>query len=138
MRSKLIPLFCLAALLSACSSTPTDRIEKNRSAFDQYPAEVQEKIRAGKVEIGFTPDMVRLSLGEPERKVTRKTDRGAAEVWIYIEEKPQVSLGFGFGSVGHHSASGVGISTSTGGRDPDETVRVEFHDGKVSAVEWSK
>jgi outer membrane protein assembly factor BamE (lipoprotein component of BamABCDE complex) len=138
MNLRLFSLLCLAALLSACSSTPENRIEKNQSAFDQYPADVQQKIRRGQVEIGFTPEMVRLALGEPTRVATRKTDSGEVEAWIYIDSKPAVSFGIGFGTGGHHSGGGVGIATSTGGRDVDEKVRVEFRDGKVTGVEWSK
>jgi len=61
-----------AALLAACA-TPDSRIADNRSAFSQYPAEIQAKIKAGQVDVGFTPEMVLMALGEPTRKFTRKT-----------------------------------------------------------------
>lgn len=137
MRYSICSSLLLVALLSACS-TPDSRIDSNRAAFEQYPAAVQEKIRAGRVDVGFTPAMVRLALGEPSRTFTRKTETGEAEVWIYTENKPAISFGFGYASGGYRSGSAVGVSTSTGARDPDEKARVEFRDGLVFAVESSK
>jgi hypothetical protein len=128
----------LVALLSACS-TPDSRIDSNRAAFDQYPAAVQEKIRAGRVDVGFTPEMVRIALGEPKRTFNRKTETGEAEVWIYTDSKPAISFGIGYSSGGYRSGgTGVGVATSTGGREADEKARVEFRDGLVAAVEYSK
>ena len=137
MRHITIPCLMLIALLSACSS-PDSRIESNRAVFDKYPAEVQAKIRAGKVDVGFTPQMVKLALGEPSRRLTRKTEAGELEVWMYADNKPQISLGFGIGSGGSHSGMGVGMSTSTGGYQDDEKIRVEFRAGLVESVEYRK
>jgi len=134
-------LLCLvsAALLAACSSTPESRIAKNQAAFEQYPAAVQQKIRAGEVEVGFSPEMVRLALGEPARQLSRQTAGDTAEVWVYHRNGPRFSFGVGVGgAVGGHTSAGVGVSTSTGGYDPEEKMRVEFRDGKVSAVEYVK
>jgi hypothetical protein len=138
MNTRLVSLLCLGVLLGACSTTPANRIDKNRSAFDQYPADVQEKIRAGTVEVGFTPEMVRFAMGEPKHKMTRRTDRGDADVWIYVDSKPAISLGIGIGSGGRHTSGGVGIATTTGGRYDDEKARVEFSEGKVIAVALSE
>ena len=137
MRYFLLPCLLIMAFLSACS-TPDSRIESNRSAFDKLPAEVQTKIRAGRIDVGFTPEMVRLSLGEPARQLTRKSDKGEVEVWIYTDDKPQISFGFGVASGGRHSGVGVGMETSTGGYEPDEKVRVEFRDGLVVSIEYRK
>ena len=125
------------ALLAACS-TPDSRIAGDRAAFDQLPAEVQQKIRAGQVDVGFTPEMVRLALGEPDRKFTRKTGAGDLEVWGYHDNTPQFSIGLGIGGGGRHSAVGGGMEMSTGGYDPEEKVRVEFRAGRVSAVDYLK
>ena len=127
----------LVALLSACSS-PDSRIDSNRAVFDKFPAEVQAKIRAGKVDIGFTPEMVKLALGEPSRQLTRKTDAGEAIIWMYADNKPQISFGLGIGSGGSRGGMGVGMSTSTGGYQDDEKIRVEFRAGLVESVEYRK
>ncbi|HWA27175.1 MAG TPA: hypothetical protein VG734_16080 [Lacunisphaera sp.] len=134
----------LAATLFAAgcaSSTPQSRISRNHQAFESFPSEVQRKISAGVVDVGFTPQMVRMALGEPAREFSRRTENGTTEVWVYNDKSPRVSVGFGvgFGSYGRHSASSVGVSTSTGsGYDRDERMRVEFRDGYVSEVEYRK
>lgn len=136
----LLPVLCLAsaALLAACSSTPDDRIAKSQAAFGQYPSVVQQKIRAGEVDIGFTPEMVLLALGEPSRQFNHQSATGTAEIWIYHDNGPRFSFGIGVGSFGRHSATSLGVSSSTGGYDPEEKMRVEFRDGLVSAIEYVK
>lgn len=136
---RLLPLsLALATLMlfTACSSTPEQRIMKSSSLFDTYPPQVRQKIRAGEVELGFTPDMVRLALGEPSRVFSRQTETGVAELWVYHDRGPRFSFGVGLGSYGRHSASSVGVSTSTGGYDTEERMRVEFRDARVTAVEY--
>lgn len=125
------------ALLAACS-TPESRIAGHRADFDQLPAAAQQKIRAGQVDLGFTPAMVRLALGEPDRVFTRRSDRGDTEVWGYQDHGPHFSIGLGVGAGGRHSAVGGGLAMSTGGEDPDEKIRVEFRAGKVTAVDTRK
>lgn len=121
-------------LLGACSS-PDSRIADNRSAFDRFSPDIQQKIRTGQVDVGFTPEMVIMSLGEPARKFTRKTDKGDTEVWSYHDDSPKFSFGVGVGSGGRGSSVGGGVGVSTGGYDPDEKVRVEFREGLVTAVD---
>ena len=124
-------------LLAACA-TPDSRISDNRSAFDKLPPDIQQKIRTGQVDIGFTAEMVVMALGEPARKFTRKTDLGDAEVWSYHDDSPKFSFGLGVGSGGRRSSVGGGVGVSTGGYDPEEKMRVEFRDGKVAAIEYVK
>ena len=133
------PFFALVSflLLAACS-TPESRIAGSQAAFAQFPAEVQQKIRAGQVDVGFTPEMVLLALGEPARRFTRKTESGEVEVWGYHDNAPQFSFGIGIGGGGRRSGVGGGMAVSTGGYDPEEKVRVEFREGRVTAVDYLK
>ena len=124
----------VVALLAACS-TPETRITGNRAAFERFPADVQEKIRAGRIDVGFTEEMVRLALGEPDRRYTHKSALGDSDLWIYHDEGPHFSLGIGVGSAGGHSAVGAGLGVSAGDYDPEEKMRVEFHAGRVTAIE---
>lgn len=80
---RLLPLLAAAALLSGCASTPEKRIRQNPELFDSFPAEVQENLRSGRVEIGYTPEMVYFALGAPDRRVTRRTADEEREVWHY-------------------------------------------------------
>jgi len=127
----------LLALLSACSS-PDSRIADHQAAFAAFPAEVQQKIRTGRVDVGFTREMVLMALGEPARKFTRKTAEGDTEVWGYHDNGPRFSVGLGIGSGGYHSSMGGGVAMSSGGYDPEEKTRVEFREGLVTAVDILK
>jgi hypothetical protein len=139
MRSfPLLLILGLSALLTACTSTPESRIAQHPAIFDTYPPQVRQKIRAGEVDIGFTPDMVRLALGDPSRVFSRQTENGVTELWIYHDNGPRFSFGIGVGSFGRHSATSLGVSTSTGGYDPEEKMHVEFRDGRVTAVEYAR
>jgi hypothetical protein len=123
-------------LLAGCaSSTPQTRIAEHRELYRSFPSEVQRKVSAGEVDVGFTEEMVMLALGEPARRVTRQSEEGTEEVWIYARSEPRMSFGFGFGSYGRRSGSSVGVSTSTGGYGREERMRVVFRDGKVTTVE---
>ena len=124
-------------LLAACS-TPDTRIADHRAEFDKFPAEVQQKIRAGQVDVGFTPEMVRLALGEPDRVFSHQSATDASELWVYRDNRPRFSFGLGIGSAGGHSATSLGVAGSSGGRGPDEKVRVEFRQGRVTAVDYAK
>lgn len=126
-------VIALGAMWTGCGSTPDKRIAKQQAAFDAMPAATQAKIRAGEVEIGFTPAQVLLAKGEPDRKGRRTTSAGEDEVWTY--EKKKSGLGFGVGVGGGGGGVGGGVGVSTGGRAPEVDMRVTFAGGVVSAVE---
>ena len=138
MRLSPFPVLLTSAvlLLAGCAtSTPQSRISEHRELYRSFPSEVQRKVSAGEVDVGFTEEMVRLALGDPDRRVTRDAEAGTDEVWVYVSKEPRVSFGFGFGSYGRRSGSSVGVSTSTGGYGREERMRVVFRDGKVTAIE---
>jgi hypothetical protein len=122
------------ALAAACSSV-SSRISKNRAEYESWPMEVREKVAAGQVDLGFTPDQVRMALGDPERVATRTTADGQSEAWIYRKDAPRIGIGFGIGSYSRSSAVGVGVSSGGWPLRPDESKRVVFEGGRVSAVE---
>lgn len=129
---------CLAFAGAGCS-TVDSRIARNRELFSSWPAEVQQKIAAGQIDIGFTTDQVRVALGEPDRIFTRTTADGTSEVWSYRDRRPRIGFGVGVGMGGWHGSrgvgGGVGIGTG-GGYQEDEKLGVVFdRAGQVSAVE---
>ncbi len=129
-----ILLAALGLLIIAACSTPDSRIDKNQAAFDQYPPDVQQQIRAGNVSVGFTPEMVQLALGNPTYKTQRTDSAGDTEVWGYQSSKPTFSFGFGGGGGSGGFASGGGVGIGTGGRARDK-IRVLFKQGHVSSIE---
>lgn len=120
-------------LVTACS-TVGSRIGDQQAKFDSFPATVQQQIRAGQVNAGFTPDMVRMASGKPDDIYTRTTSQGQAEVWGYRDDSPLLGLSVGTGGFGGGGFGGVGVGTSTGGNSRDK-VRVVFENGRVHSAE---
>jgi hypothetical protein len=142
MSHRLLPYLLSAVLLglAGCASSTVDsRIAQRRDLFESYPFDVREKIAAGRVDIGFTPDMVAMALGAPSRRVERRSMNEQSEVWYYTRSSPRISFGFGIGSghFGRHGGFGTSLGMSTGpyGYEQDEMMRVEFHEGEVVAVD---
>lgn len=126
-------LTALSALALACATLET-RIAESQEAFDTYPPEVQEQIRAGEIAVGFTPEQVLMALGEPSRRSQVTTDDAVAEVWIW--RRSVAGAGFGLRSGGYHDGVGVqgGILVEEPSRLEDEMI-VEFVNGRVSRFE---
>ncbi len=130
--------FCSILIwICGCASTPESRIRSERELFESFPPEVQDNVRVGLVEPGYTSDMARLALGEPDRIVTRTSGAGAEEVWIYTKSRPGFSLGLGGSTGGYRSSVGTGVGVHTGGRE-DEVMRVVLRNGEVVAVEENR
>ena len=136
MKNRFFPIAAgLLLLLVAACSTPNSRISSNSSQFDTWPADIREKVRAGKVEVGFTMPMVRLALGNPDRQFTRTTARGSSEVWGYFDHRPKFSFGIGIGSSSRGSAVGGGVVVGDEGFVENEVMRVIFEGDRVAAIE---
>ena len=129
-------IFAAAALLLAAGcSTPASRISRHQAAFDGWPAEVREKVRAGRIDVGFTPEMVRIALGEADRIFTRTTAQGTLEIWVYNDNTPSFSIGIGVGSSHGSTAYGGGVAVGSESFRDCEMLRVVFDGGRVAAVE---
>jgi len=134
---------CAAALLSAGCST-SRRIREYNALYNTYPSDARKEIRKGKVEIGFTSDMVLMALGKPDRKYFRKTDAGEVLVWAYSRretrsEKQKVTGTFRFRDKDRRFQT----ATDTVVVDVDRYIeydhmRVELKDDRVVAVETAK
>jgi hypothetical protein len=125
-----------ATLLLAACSTPASRIKNDRAAFDAAPPAIQEKLRAGQVDVGMTPEQARIALGKPDRVLTRRSAGGKEqEVWLYFSGDSGVGLGVG-GIWGGPFYSGVSIGASDYGR----TLRAQviFEDGRVVSYDLPK
>jgi hypothetical protein len=126
----------LTLLLLAACSTPESRARKHKELFDTYPPEIQQRIKSGEVDVGFTADMVLMALGKPSRKTMRTTAQSAQEIWTYGDSgvRPGVGVSIGGGSYGGFGGVSVG---SEGGAYRDRA-SIVFEGGKVVAVEKIK
>jgi hypothetical protein len=83
---KILSLVVLAAglaWLTGCES-PESRIRQNPDLYSHLTPDQQQAIREGRVGVGFTPEMVKLALGDPDRVRIRTDANGRSEVWHYI------------------------------------------------------
>ena len=124
-----------AAALAACASTGS-RIKKHQAQFDSYPPEIQQKIRDGQVEPGFTFEQAEMALGAPDRTNTRTTANKSQEIWIYGRGSGGPRVGFGVGGfTGRHTAVGGGVGVGGGGGSGGERFRIVFEDGRVGSID---
>lgn len=150
MRKKtklLFLIFAAAFALSACMTTQQirdSRIASSQEIFNSFSTEIQQKIRAGQVDLGFSEEMVRLAWGMPDMVYTRTTAQGEATVWTYSKTRTltqtdrmtiPVRVRDKFGR------SGVQYENVWINRDTYEeyaVARVEFTGGTVTALERLK
>lgn len=126
------------ALAGGCTvSTPATRIAQNQAAFSSWPPPVREKVQQGQIAVGFTPEMVRVALGQPDLVRSLINEKGRSEIWIYFDHGPHFSIGLGVGVSNRHNAYGGGTEIG-GGSDGEERLRVIFEGGNVSAIESLK
>ncbi|HEX2852383.1 MAG TPA: hypothetical protein VHO24_04025 [Opitutaceae bacterium] len=136
MKTRCAFLVIVVMLFGAGCSTPASRISRHKEAFSEWPAAIQEKVRAGQIDLGFTPEQVRVALGDPARTFTRTDNDGASEVWVYRGREPRFSIGVGMGTSRGSTGFGGGVGVGTGGqRDSEDATRVVFAGGRVSTVE---
>ena len=132
-------LRCLPVLVAlfavAGCSTPASRIQSHQAAFDTWPAAVQQEVRAGRVGVGFTAEMVQVALGDADRAYARTTEHGTSEVWMYLDHGPKFSIGVGIGGYSGNTAVGGSMVVGDEAFRDNEVLRVIFDGGKVSAIE---
>ncbi len=97
------------------------------------PADVQAKIRDGKVEVGFTEEQVLLAKGKPSRVGKQTKESGDSLIWIY--EHPVPGLGFGLGLSGGSGGVGAGVGIDTGGGSMEVLMQITFSNGIVTTVD---
>jgi hypothetical protein len=80
-------LFLLAAavlglVLSGCS-TFESRAKQRSATFESLAPAEREKLRQGVIELGNSPDMVYIALGDPDAKREKATAEGRETIWTY-------------------------------------------------------
>lgn len=108
-------LLFAAALLAGCS-TYESRLQERASAIASATPAQRQAMDAGRVEVGFTPDMVYVVLGKPAS--IERDDATGEETWVYA----QTDTGSAWrGGMANPQSSGVQL-------------RVRFARGRVSAI----
>jgi len=131
----------VAVMMSGCVSTPARRIQQEPGMFAGFSAPVQEKVRRGEIDIGFSRDMVRLALGLPRRNQSRITEAGVTEIWIYTGMRYVSRLEPVDGRYWYRDRAGRllrsydSVWIDHGYQEEFPILRVEFSGGVVKAIE---
>lgn len=136
MKSRVLaPCLVAAALLAGCQSFPTDRISAHQAEYDSWPPEVQQHVRAGLVEAGYTPDQVFIALGEPSVKTQAGPPGNVTEVWVYHKRAARFGFAVGGASFDRHSAVGGGVAVNGLKLGLDVDGQVIFFNGRVTSLQ---
>ena len=137
-----LPAALLLLLLAGCASTE-QRIHQNQELFDSLPVADQARIRGGQIDLGYSPDMVRIALGEPQRQLVRRDAAGESRIWLYFEtirryERQRADIdGLTLSGPGGLRAIGGSAWVDVAQEREHVRVRVEFRNGVVAAIEES-
>jgi hypothetical protein len=128
-------LLCVASLLAGCN-TPASRINRSLALFNTLPAPEQELIKQGRVAVGFTADMVKLALGDPDRIYARTDALGQSESWVYTTWGARRGGAFYYRGYYHHLYPALyPFWTDFDEREELERCKVTLKDGKVTVIE---
>lgn len=142
MRTRLALI--LGLLTAVGCATPERRIRSHPEMFSAFPTNVQTNVRNGIVDVGYSPDMVYIALGRPDRVAQRTTIEGRMEIWVYTDTTYDTQFAPIETSYWYRTSRGdlrlardwswVDVRQ----RHEYEILRVEFKDGKVAALETKK
>jgi hypothetical protein len=106
-------------LLSGCDTVAV-RVLTNYDTFSKLDPKVRANIVRGRVALGYTPEMVRLALGRPNRSYVPGYAAGREEIWTYSALDVTSGSNFDANNPGYASATQTIFLGS-----------VTFRDGKV-------
>jgi hypothetical protein len=141
-------LLGLAALvagigLTACN-TFQSRARERSATFEALDPGTQQRLQQGKIDIGDTPDMVYIALGQPDQRRTVTTADGQQDTWIYRtywqEYEGSAWMGYRRVIVPARNRRGYVVFHEPVRQDiysthADDVIRVNFSRGEVQSVE---
>ena len=137
----------LALVFAAGCQNVADRIKEKPEVFAKLDRVIQEKIKLGIVELGYSPDMVYLALGEPSEKRETIAEAGRSETWIYSTYFQRYD-GTAFVGYARRVYFDPGTKSYRTFYEPaysdvyregkEDHIRIVFKDGKVTVIEQVK
>ncbi|MDD4873336.1 MAG: hypothetical protein PHR77_22495 [Kiritimatiellae bacterium] len=140
-RQILIVFLVVIPLMMVGCSTPANRIKKNPDLFASFSPEIQENVKKGVIEVGYTKGMVFLAFGRPNSIYERKTETGMTEIWSYNDfhvwtEYEPLETWYYYRDVKGHMHQMRDLAWISRNRTREyESLRVEFDGDKVKAIE---
>ena len=145
-----LSLFTLVAVsllfVTGCQNVDS-RIKEKPDVFAKLDVAVQDKIKQGIIDLGFTEDMVYLALGAPDQKREAVSVTGQTVTWIYntyYERYDGINHAGYYRQVYfdsylrsyrvHYRPAFVDTYVA----EKEERIRVVFKDGKVTVIEQTK
>jgi hypothetical protein len=124
----------LTVVLAGCNTTGS-RIREHQALFESLPDPTRQNLRDGVIGVGYTPEMVYIALGEPDRKTDVVTGEVAAQVWTWWRRTPGVGVSVGgWNALGSNVGMGSRVALGEQPRRETQTV-VEFRSGQVYGFE---
>jgi len=136
-----------AALLLAGCNTFNSRARQMSGVYDNLPANEQQRLQRGTINVGDTPEMVYIALGNPDERRDVMNADGAQNTWIYKSYWQQYEgtawLGYRRVIVPASNRRGYVIFHEPVTQDVyrthvDEVIRVTFANNVVSQVEQQR
>ncbi|MGC6455545.1 MAG: hypothetical protein ACON39_00735 [Coraliomargaritaceae bacterium] len=124
-------------LLSACASSPRDRIDASQTLFNSYPAHQQRLIRQGKIDIGFDQNQVRMAWGSPQSTREETSAKSTQLLWEYTVLQPNIGA-FSSATIKRGVNAGIRTQGSTTQRKIRGRVFFDSQTGKVARFQAYK
>ncbi|MBI3555363.1 MAG: hypothetical protein HY074_03745 [Deltaproteobacteria bacterium] len=128
----------ITILLLGCATTRS-RIKEHEREFNTFPAETQAQIQSGRIDKGFTEEMVYMARGEPSDKSMSTRDGKPTVVWKYPRPAAPLPVGAQSGSLSTpygYPGFGPGPAQPAPMFYERSYFKVEFLNGKV--VGWDQ
>lgn len=136
-----LAVMVLVCCVGCVSETIASRIAARQETFDAYDTLTQERLQRGQIRIGDDTDAVWMVYGNPTQKILRTDANGRSEIWIYKILGYSDRLNHGvrpvYQDVGGRLRGSYYID-DTPEYEWKEVLRIEFLNGRASAVQFSE
>jgi hypothetical protein len=142
-----LTLAALGLSLFAGCNTFQSRARQMSGVYDQLPASEQQRLQRGAINVGDTPEMVYIALGNPDERRDILTADGSQTVWSYKSywQQYEGTAWLGYRRVIVPARSGRGyvvyhepVTQDVYRTHVDEVIRVTFANGFVQQVEQQR
>jgi hypothetical protein len=127
--------------------TVNDRIQEKPEVFANVDKAIQDKIKQGIIDLGYSEDLVYLALGAPDQKRESASANGRSVTWIYNTYYQRFD-GAQFAGYNRRVYYDPYLRTyrvyyrpvyaEVYSDEKEERIRIVFKDGKASVIEQSK
>jgi hypothetical protein len=129
---------------TGCNSF-NSRARQMSATYESLPPDAQQRLQRGAINVGDTPDMVYIALGNPDERRDIQNADGTQTVWVYktYTDQYQGTAWMGYRRVFVPTARGYAVFHEPITQDiyrthAEDRTRVTFNNGVVSTVEQNQ